>query len=690
MAALLHPTNSRSSSSSSAVPPTPTPLSRTTLSPKVTLITASEYKELHAAYTGESLPVKQVFPWMHKGAEVEGSASWRYFSDGKGGRGVARPEYRGLTTIFCPALPPSPSSSPTSSPTKLSSHARKHSNTKRQQPVPHAPMMGSSFSAYSSDEDGVSSSESEFSDDEDEDPTLHSPTTTLGSSRPSHELISSYPSSLLLSPLSQSFLPPAFDPKPHVVNLRGFRDVPLKYARLSDIVVYSREGLYLGVEGKGEVGEVDITKVVYGEELRLNENLVETANLAVKAVEKEASAQNKRRGGHVAEERRVWVVIDSFETFEAHHPELVAIDSEGYHRNKLDWFAREKEEMRVLTEGSEIGRGVYLGNSQDVPLPPPVKRGMREGSSGWESENSSVEGETGYGGVGGEGENERGVAICIEAHESAKMPSPHKLQDADDHLSSYEETLEQNTWVDVAISSAATISSRPASPSSTYPSSGNHTAKRTTTTLIPPNSSLVHLSVPSTLSHLNPTQLSNAINGLINLLSFIHSQSNPPPHAHRLPRRVLMHCGDGYTETSLLALSYVMYERRCTLPEAYLVLQREGRSFFVYPAEVKVLLEVERRVSEFWEREDRMRGVSGEKEGEGESSGMERSDSGFVDGDGVAELEWARLMKVKQADKKQVVQEKQDAMKTSCPVEYPWFFSENWEGHFPSRILPFL
>ncbi|KAG8951298.1 tyrosine/serine/threonine protein phosphatase pps1 [Tulasnella sp. 424] len=63
------------------------------------------------------------------------------------------------------------------------------------------------------------------------------------------------------------------------------------------------------------------------------------------------------------------------------------------------------------------------------------------------------------------------------------------------------------------------------------------------------------------------------------------------------PLRILLHAGDGYTETSVLALSYIMLTGNKTLPEAYLELQvTRSRSFFVYGADVGVLRRVEQRL----------------------------------------------------------------------------------------------
>lgn len=65
-----------------------------------------------------------------------------------------------------------------------------------------------------------------------------------------------------------------------------------------------------------------------------------------------------------------------------------------------------------------------------------------------------------------------------------------------------------------------------------------------------------------------------------------------------LPRKVLLHCADGYTETSVLALTYVMYTHPgMRLPQAYLFLQNKlQRSFFVYPRELPALQLIEARL----------------------------------------------------------------------------------------------
>ncbi|KAF8941921.1 tyrosine/serine/threonine protein phosphatase pps1 [Haplosporangium gracile] len=66
------------------------------------------------------------------------------------------------------------------------------------------------------------------------------------------------------------------------------------------------------------------------------------------------------------------------------------------------------------------------------------------------------------------------------------------------------------------------------------------------------------------------------------------------------PHQVLIHCVDGYTETALLALATVMVHYRFTLAEAYIKMQMDlGRSFFVYPNDAIMMLEVEAQI---WQR----------------------------------------------------------------------------------------
>ena len=76
----------------------------------------------------------------------------------------------------------------------------------------------------------------------------------------------------------------------------------------------------------------------------------------------------------------------------------------------------------------------------------------------------------------------------------------------------------------------------------------------------------------------------------------------PRPQPTR-PLKILMYSSDGYTESSVPALSLLMAVRGFDLPEAYLELQvAKHRSFFVYSSDLGILRRIEARLKEDRER----------------------------------------------------------------------------------------
>ena len=62
-------------------------------------------------------------------------------------------------------------------------------------------------------------------------------------------------------------------------------------------------------------------------------------------------------------------------------------------------------------------------------------------------------------------------------------------------------------------------------------------------------------------------------------------------------RKILIHCADGYTESTLLALAYFMYAERVPAHEAWLRLHCEKqRNFFAYPSDVVLLTALQSRL----------------------------------------------------------------------------------------------
>ena len=63
------------------------------------------------------------------------------------------------------------------------------------------------------------------------------------------------------------------------------------------------------------------------------------------------------------------------------------------------------------------------------------------------------------------------------------------------------------------------------------------------------------------------------------------------------PRKILIHCTDGYTESSLLGLAYFMYAEQVAVHEAWLRLHCEKkRNFFAYPSDVALLASLQTRL----------------------------------------------------------------------------------------------
>lgn len=246
---------------------------------------------------------------------------------------------------------------------------------------------------------------------------------------------------------------------------------------------------------------------------------------------------------------------------------------------------------------------------------------------------------------------------------------------------------------------------------------GRSNLNESTATRPPPNQ-IIHLEGASSIS--GHSNLISTVASFLNFAIWLYCQSRPssPLDTYvRPPRRILLHCSDGYTETSLLALTLTMLSRRCGVAEAYLWLQNDvERSFFVYREERDILFEIEKGVEKILEEWDRER----DKGAAVESGGMERSDSGYVEVSVMGEevvintaigggspivnavkskgvngcvqgvtqdlLGSKKVGQDEEAGKGRTLDE--TFLKTSV-MTHPWYYT-HFEGHFPSRILDFL
>lgn len=116
---------------------------------------------------------------------------------------------------------------------------------------------------------------------------------------------------------------------------------------------------------------------------------------------------------------------------------------------------------------------------------------------------------------------------------------------------------------------------------------------------------------PSSGSILLPSGENREVDDLVSTVRWIYYLANPDGPEHypdsdgdipMLPlskksRKILIHCPDGYTESSLLVIAYMMFSEGIPAHAAWLKLHREKkRNFFAYPSDVTFLSTVQGRL----------------------------------------------------------------------------------------------
>lgn len=142
------------------------------------------------------------------------------------------------------------------------------------------------------------------------------------------------------------------------------------------------------------------------------------------------------------------------------------------------------------------------------------------------------------------------------------------------------------------------------------------------------SSAIPQLEFPGSGSIMPPTWSQSEVDALMNTLTWIYKQANPdheeplhrkdsqqmtPPKntdadgdismldieltPSRQSKKILIHCADGYTESSLLALAYYMYANCATVDRAYVELHtKHQRNLFSYPTDVALLTSIQPRI----------------------------------------------------------------------------------------------
>ncbi|KAI9155309.1 Dual specificity phosphatase [Paramyrothecium foliicola] len=258
----------------------------------------------------------------------------------------------------------------------------------------------------------------------------------------------------------------------------------------------------------------------------------ENAHLTRQIAWEIAAARRHWREGQLAQGSfppvyNTFVCESAFEEFERNHPEIVAIDAAGCCTgNVIDFVVQERKEMWEMTKASEISHNVFLGPTPEL------------GSS-----------------------EEKDFDILIECSDMGRL-NPRALAAV---AKSTEKEVKQKFH--------------------DFPSSGS---------ILPPTWShteadgiletckwIYHLAHGTCPAPDSPTTLIEEDTQM----SFESDDEITSP-----PRRILIHCADGYTESTMLGIAYSSYSTGRPVLDAWLKLHtKQQRNFFAYPTDVALL-----------------------------------------------------------------------------------------------------
>ncbi|WVQ78690.1 hypothetical protein IAT38_000777 [Cryptococcus sp. DSM 104549] len=367
---------------------------------------------------------------------------------------------------------------------------------------------------------------------------------------------------------------PRFRPArlPQQINLRNLNVQQIKYSTVSDIILYAKGGMTKGLLDVAE-------KVAKAQETLYNERMHEFYRHV---------KDSRGPGEGLGEPLRygVWVVVEPFTKLEKHCPHLVNIDSRGngcLESLQTDLFEREARESRAMTRGSEVVEGFWVGNDCDVP------GGMPDGTGAFVP-----------------------FDLCLKASECAEMPSPktldiaaRKLVELDRHRAATEEI--QSTWT----ASPATLALRNLlSPVPSLTGTNDVPSKRTASPAPDERNLRARSSAPIEREYValecsgscrtvtgHTRNIEQMTSRVVELVYWLRKLVEGRDSSGR-KRRVLVHCQDGYTESSIIVLAYIMASLSISLPEAFLHLQIEAkRSFFLYPSDKPLLRKIDARLA---------------------------------------------------------------------------------------------
>ncbi|GMK54531.1 hypothetical protein CspeluHIS016_0111170 [Cutaneotrichosporon spelunceum] len=469
---------------------------------------------------------------------------------------------------------------------------------------------------------------------------------------------------------------------PNQINLRNLNIQQIKYATISDIVLYTRNGV-----GPGILEVAEAMAVAQDELYRQR----------VDEFYRHTQGRKEGEGMDRPVKYGVWVLVEPFSKVEKFCPEFVNIDCMGSQTSNsrlVDLFEREAFESRAMTRASEVVEGFWVGNDTDVPGGADDGAGARVPFD-----------------------------MCVKASECSDMPTSAAIAVAYRQLLALDRVREQHDEVQSSwTASPATMALRnllsPAGPATPQSMDNAPPPRPRVTELgISPDESHIYAQQHAAENHYVAIEcagscrtitgqmrnLATMAEKVVELVSFLRKIIEGRDKTG-IKRQVLVHCQDGYTESSILVLSYIMASLGVSLPEAYLHLQLVAkRSFFLYPTDKPLLHRIEMRLAQ--ERRDRaikcMRSTNGTASPATPSSPSSQAAItrwkpwGFIRGSGGVSAAHAPMIESPPAPQRNIdaarrvlVDEGQGGSQAALDCRV-WFEDKRFDG-FPSRILPFL
>ncbi|KAG0238774.1 tyrosine/serine/threonine protein phosphatase pps1 [Actinomortierella wolfii] len=724
-------------------PPSQTPHAPSTLPAKMTPlkhISARDLRTLHRAYIETPLPSGTLFPWLH-GVDGHNPLQNTFFEIDSMAGGLPIPSHRGLLFVHASdlsngrlvgSISPSELLEPVPAPA-CQNVVHPNQSSPSRAPTPS-----------SSDIDAAAAEQAPLTDAVDNATTVDMDCVQACPITPNGDMNmasadSSADSSLLLSDDSLSFestssanaqalaasltpfdasnsattsLQPRFlSTESDGINIRNFKVQVARYATISNIIVYGSAPTQPSAASSLWPSDCPRSKSSCSEGDESSQEGQEWFEQVLRVAKLISDAQEdffvRMQPFGMQQRCETMVVTEPFQCFEQICPELIAVDATGRPtQHNVDFWELEREKMTLLTRASEIAPGVWLGNHADVPndrssarlLATPISPGP-EHSSYFASDPSLPPSELYPVDKPSTPPNDYPPlipplstittsapqpSVCIQCRSGAIAPSSATLEFVRSSVRSASAPLPTNEIFHLECSGSLTSCVEPSLFPPSTSSLNNHTGmvvqEKTKTALPSPEEiSAMHAARRSMAAHIAQGSecghaiLRTQISQLVDMTLFVEQLvSEQPMQPSQRRHQVLLHCVDGYTDTSLLALSYIMLHYKLSLAEAYVKLQVDlGRSFFVYPNDALMMLQVEEII---WDT------ILKRQEANGLTT---TTDSGCAE-DGNTTMETNE-----NADQRTTWMMK-PFHQIEHELQYGWLYHYEFEGSFPSRILPFL